>query len=372
MNFRKIIQFGDVFDDGIFIFTPFEEEDDMGDTVEPGLIPLPQADGSYRSRGFDQSRKPQKTVTKRFIFHDKKLSEFVERNNTSILGKPIAKANKSAYMSDFVDYLYRTLRGGVKRLYVLTEDGSIRWTWAEAISIPYQASFGDPKTWRAFSVDFILHDPYWYDVIDNFTFLYSPAVVPFQALVNPCADLNSLTPTMSIVKESKLLFDQCEYNGVIVKNSNFAGYIGEENICNYPECGVDPCFGPIGPGIITDGTTTIDICVTGSAGAGRPTITFRSEFTNPKVTNTRNDCYVEYTGAIAEGEYLTIYLDSTDNGEVADMEIDTNITGFDYTDITINNDGFFDLEKGVNQLIVEGGTDVNSQFHINYSNKYHN
>ena len=369
---RKIIQFGDELKD-LFIFTPFEEEEDWGDSVTPSVVPLTNGDGGYRVLGFDQAPKPPKTITKRFqLYSDELLTYFIKSNRRGVCTDNNCDDLKQAYMTDLVDYLYRGLRGGVKKLYAVMEDGSIRYTLAEAISIPYQKSYGSSMLWNPFFIDFLLHDPYWYEVNDGEVFLYKD--IPFFDLVCSCTkikEVRNIMPSEMIGWNSETCLNGCNYQGVILRDADLKGYVGGGCIVE-ESCTCDPCYwADSGEGFVVNGTTTVEVCVNGSAGATSPTIGFRGLFTNPKLTNLKNDCEVAYNGNIGADEYLIINLNIL-NGEVEDMTIDTNIVGFSVTDLSVNNDGFFNLEKGINNLKVEGGTAINSVFSIKFKNKYHN
>lgn len=364
---RKIIQFGDTFTDGIFVFTPFEEEEDYADEVSPSLLELSFNDGAFRARGFDQSRKPTKTITKRFILNDTVLKNLVIKNKQSLLGTNITPT-KQSYLSDFIDYLYRTLRGGVKRLYMMTEDGSLRWTYAEAVTIPFVKTFSDAKPWQAFSIDFILHDPYWYEVGDGYTFLFTKDNLPFINLIDPCKPSDHM-PDYMIERDGRLDTSFCTYNGAIVYNPDWAGYTP---FCLGGDCAVDPSTYHFGPMIYqVSGDTIFDVCVTGSAGSTRPQVFFQGEFVNPRVENTDSGYYLEYAGNLGSGDYLWIDTNSTINGEIEDMNYLTNISGFDINSVTINNNGFFDMQAGTNNFMVQGGTSL-AEFRLNFFNKYHN
>ena len=241
------------------------------------------------------------------------------------------------------------------------EDGTIRYTYAEVITIPYARSFSDPSKWIPFTIDFIIHDPYWYEVNDGYTFLYQD--IPLLDIICGCASMSeaqAINYTSIIGYDHTQCIQNCSYDGVIIRNTDIAIPSEAEE------------WAELGASHTANGETTIQTCVEGSAGATRPKISFRNAFTNPKLTNLENDCEISYNGGIANGEYLEIDLNSSLSGEIDDLTINTNIGGFDRNDLTINNNGFFDLEKAINNLKVEGGTAVNSTFTIKFKNKYHN
>lgn len=369
--FRKIIQFGSNLTEGVMVFTPFEEEEDMQDMVEPNILPMNHIDGVFRARGFDQSRKLQKVISKRFVLYDKNLSDLVERTGSSICNNAICTASKSTYMSDFIDWVYRGLRGGVKRLYMVTEDGSVRWTWAEAVSVPYTHSFGDAKTWQPFAIEFMIHDPYWYEIGDDATFLYDSDTIPLASLVCACTS-NTLDPTSHITKDYRHCAE-CDYVGVIIRDESLTGYIDPTLIdCVADGCVADPFVYDLGTFYypFVSGSS-ITVCVKGSAGATRPYVGFHGAWTTPTLTNTENSNVLMYNGSMSTGDILEIDLNSSLSGDVQDLTINTNIVGFDLDDLTISSD-IFELIAGNNDLTVSGAGDANSLFTFNYSNRYHN
>lgn len=361
---RRIIQFGDQLKE-LFVFTPFEEEDDWSDSVEPSLLSLQFADGSFRMGGFDQSRKASKTVTKRFVLNDSKAREYFRIHN---------EVEANAYLKDLIDYLYATLRGGVKKLYAVMEDGSIRYAYAEAISIPYTRGFSGPKNWVAFSVDFVIHEPYWYEVNDGATFFLSG--IPLSNVASACSGLTDLKTIEDYRYVEKIdrnfkLFNDCEYKGIIVNGVELLNYTF--NSCILEDgCREDECFFyNLGTPYNANGLTEIEFCIDGSAGASFPKIGFLSSYTNPKVENLKNGDTLEYLGNISASERLVMDLSSSFTGEPQDFIIDTNIAGFDVNDIVLAN-GLFRLERGVNILQVTGGSASSSVFTFRYENKNHN
>jgi hypothetical protein len=362
---RRIIQFGHQLNN-LFVFTPFEEEDDWGDSVEPTLLALQFADGSYRALGFDQSRKPQKVITKRFTLYSKDLIQELDKNNTKDICVPLDKSN---YMTKFIDYMYRGLRGGVKRLYAVMEDGSIRYTWAEATTIPYQRSFTDPNKWATFSVDFILHDPYWYEIKDPNIYIYEDIRMP--QLINPCFQLDDsqIKPTVLISINQNKCWDDCGYVGVILKNEAMTGYIGDECL-KETGCLIDPCTEMIYSRV--SGNTFLEICVLGSAGADKIIATISGDFLNPSIQNTINGHTIQYTGTLTSSQYITIDLGSSLAGDKDDYDIESNIPDFNLNNLNINNDDLWKLEIGVNPIKVTGGQSNNSLFGFRHLNKYHN
>ena len=358
---RKIFQFGDQLKD-LFLFTPFEEEDDWDDSVEPALYTAPDLDGAYRGMGYDQSRKPIKVVTKRFSLYSKKLIREMGINSQGVCkSTAVCRNSKTAFMKELIDYMYRGLRGGRKRLYAIMEDGSIRYTFAEANTIPYTRVFAESNKWIPFSVDFIIQDPYWYEINDGQTFFFRD--IPINDLICGCANMKEaqeIGHTATIGYDFKDCINSCDYEGVILRDETIE--------LDAPTT----LWAELGESYSTNGSTDIDVCINGSAGATCPKISFRENFTNPKVENLENGCTISYNGTIGVGEYIEINVGSVENGELEDMTIESNISGFDRNDITINNDGFFNLEKGTNTLQITGGTSVNSEFTIKFKNKYHN
>lgn len=361
---RKILQFGDQIGE-TFVFPPYEEEDDWGDEVNPVTLGIPFTDGAYRALGFDQSKKGAKTLTKRFVLYSPEYAKAYQAQCDL----------RYAYTTDLIDYMYRTLRGGVKRLYAVMEDGTLRWTYAEAVSIPYSASFSEPKGWHAFTVDFLLHDPYWYEVNDGQTLYFDN--LPITALVQHCPDL-SIGDILDTYEGSKVfglhefcVITQCKYNGAVLRDSRYVNFVNET--CNVSSCMVDPGFWSVyGDGYECYGTTEIELCVKGSAGATSPKISFRGEFNSPKILNDRNGDYVQYLGNLTANQFLTIDLASAINGDIEDYDIDTNIPGFSRSKVSVSMDGYFKLLPGKNTLTVTGGQDPLSKLTMKYMNIYHN
>lgn len=367
---RKVIQFGDELGK-LFPFPPFEEEDDWGDSVENQVLELQHVDGAFRAMGYSQSRKPSKVITKRFVVRGSSIPKIAGLTSG-------CRVPKSYNMRQLIDHVYRTLRGdkfpgsgGVKRLYAMMEDGTIRYTLAEAISIPYSTGFSEPNGWQAFTVDFLMHDPYWYDVDDGFTF-YKP-LYELKDILSPCQVFPSGDFANPIYKTTHLCRDDCGGIGLIARDPAYNGYVGIGNECSYPECAIDPCayyLGDFYP--LPSGDGTFSICVVGSAGARRPLVSLRNAFENPTITNLENGNMISYNGVIADGEYIEIDLGSALNGEVEDMDINTNIPGFSRDNLTINNEGFFDLLIGTNSILVMGATSTNAMFTLKLINKWHN
>lgn len=374
-DFAKVIQFGDELPN-LFTFLPFDHEDDWSDEHEVSPYIFPNIDGGYDFND-GQSRKDIKNITKRFTLYSKCFKAFYEANSDFCGSKKISN-DKSGYIRWLRDWMYRGLKGdkannGYKRLYVQMEDGSIRWTWAKAISIPYTKSFQDAGEWVPFTVDFLCPDPYFYEVKDGVTFFVDN--LPIDLVVCPCdVDISRLSFSNLQVQKAvqfKLCQERTTEDGlpIIIKEPDLAGFIGEENICSYPECSTDPCS------LIAFGdfysNSNIQICVNGSAGATAPKITFFGDFINPIVTNNDNTNTIEYNGTITGNEYLSIDLEFNNNGEITLDMVDTNIFNFDIDDIVIGNDGFFLLENGVNNISISGGGN-NWSFAVKYINKYHN
>lgn len=356
---RKLLQFGDS-PDGAFLFTPFQEEEEYPDEVVPNMLGYNGNDGSFRYMGFNQSRKPEKRITKRFNLYSAELLDALSSNPKEATGK-------------LLDYMYRTLRGGVKKLYVLMEDGTVRWTWAEAITVPYNAVFSSSDKWHPVVVDFLMQDPHFYTIADNATFYFE--LPSWQQLVDACATFDFESPSYLLQKDTTLFpVPECTHTGIIIRDDSLAGFVGVGGECSIAECSVDPCIGHVGDLYSLEGDGTIDICVEGSAGAGIVSISFMEGWANPTIMNTANGNTLEYQGNLGAGEYLTIDLSSALTGDIEDYTIDTNIPGFDINDIVVNNNGHFDLEIGTNTLTITGVTPVAdfSLFGINWANKYHN
>lgn len=377
-TFAKVIQFGDQYPH-MFTFLPFENEEDWSDDHTPNTSRFPDLDGAYDFND-GQSPKDTKTITKRFTLFSKCYMDYYTSRD-KVCGVNKAKNNESGYLRWLRDWMYRGLKGdktfgGAKRLYVQMEDGSIRWTWAKATSLPYQKSFADAKLWTPFVVDFEILDPYFYEVNNGATFVVKD--LPIDAVVCPCNDIDFGDQSLeNLLFQEDLHFLDCDditiESGlpIIIRDESLRGYVGD--ICSYAApCGSSPCFQSVyGEGYDTDGDTTVEACVLGSAGAKSPKITFFENFTNPTLTNNNNGNVLTYSGTINTGEYLSIDLGSTSNGEITDLDIDTNIAGFDRNDITINNDGFFILEEGINELVITGGS-TNAYIGLLITNLYHN
>lgn len=372
MSRKRIVQFGDKLNE-VFVFSPFEEEESIPLELDPALIDLPGQDGSYRARGMGRSRMPARTVTKRFVLHSKTLYDLSKIKDKGFCGDSICN-NKGYHMTDFIDYMYRTLLGGVKKLYMVTEDGRVRYAFAEAVSAPLEIGVKDSLLSKAFSIDFLLHDGYWHEVDDGDLFLYKN--IPLVDLVCGCQDeviFNFLQPTSIININHKDCFNSCDYEGLMIKNPDLVGILGEE--CQaMEECIVDPVFfGKYGNNYsIPSADEELQICVRGSAGSSRPIIGFWNKYIDPTATNLTNGCTISYDGNIQEGEYLVIDLGSAENGELEDFEIFTNISGFDRNDITISDDGFFDLENNINIFQIEGADSETSSLSLKWTNKYYN
>lgn len=364
-SIAKIIQYGDQYPD-LFVFSPFEEEEDWGDSADPQSIDFQQRDGEYF---FDssESRKGSKTLTKRFVLRSKKFFEKYQ-NQKEKYGRECN--SEQGYLTLLKDAYYRGIRGAnrggkLKRLYVQMEDGSIRWTWAKPQETSYLRNGADPDSQGLpLNIDFICQEPYFYELEKGINFYYSD--FDLSLLVFAC-DLIQATPDTLLQPDSKICKQNCNENGLIIRDESLLGFLGDE-ACNYPECGPDPCLAYLGDLYSLTADDTIEICVNGSAGTASPLISFRDNWLNPELTNSNGD-HLIYNGTIGVGEYLEIYLYVSGSGDY--YSYDTNIPGFDENDLVIDNFGRFELGLGVNSLQIEG---VNGPalFTINILNKYHN
>lgn len=355
---KKVIQFGDTYEDGIFTFTPFEEEDDWSDETTPALWDVPQVDGAWRALGYSQSKKATKTITKRFVLWSKTIRDMYPDSN--------------AFLARLQDYMYRTLKGGVKRLYAIREDGVVIYTEAEATVIPYTKSFSSAKQWLPFTVDFVAHDPYWYEAGAEYdTFFLNSTKVPLFNLTEPykASLFSGITGYTQIVnKTNPLKIDSCDYQGVIVNKPELIQ--GYPNGCVPNGCISDQTALRLGDKYICNGDINFGVTVYGSAGATRPKVTFVNAFNYPSVKTGNN--ILQYGKNILNGQFLTLWLNTNNSGDVEDIEYETNINEFSLNDISINNIGYFTLKNGENTIYVTGGQSITSYFYFNFQNKYHN
>lgn len=370
-SMAKIIQFGDEYPD-VFVFSPFEEEDDWSDISVIESITFQQKDGVYF---FDdsESRKGEKILTKRFKLHS---DPFYQKYQTQKQKYKRECDSKQAYLTLLKDAFYRGLRGAarggkLKRLYVQMEDGSIRWTWAKPQEASYIRTAAEQNgKGLAMVVDFLVPEPYFYEINDGVTFYHEEFDLSHLVLVCEPLEIN---PNYIIKRDTKICKQTCDEHGLIIRDESLLGYLGDVD-CFYPGCSLDPCQSYLGtayPLELSEGQQEVEICVDGSAGATSPYISFRNNWENPSVTNLANNQTIEYNGVIEEGEYLEIDLGSSDTGDIADYTINTNIDGFDANDITISNFGIFELTIGINTFRIEGITG-DAIFTVNFLNKYHN
>jgi len=367
----KIIQFGDEYPD-LFVFSPFRSEDNWTNDEPSRLFTFPQGDGGY---DFNDAQNPLdiKVMTKRFVLGSNcVMHDYL--SNSNFCGLDIDCRNESGYLRLMKDYMYRTLRGtkasgGKKRLYVMMEDGTIRYTWARAVAIPYENFSDTDEKWIPFVVDFEVADSYLYSINDGVTF--SVSEYDSGRLVCGLKELTVL-PDLTIEPNTSICNPKsCEDPPMIVRDESLLGYVGD--VCGVAECSIDPCFeAQFGLWYQANGSIDVEVLVRGSAGSTRPQFGFWGAFNAPSATNDENSHFFQYNNSIAADEYLIIDLNSANTGEAADMTIDTNIGGFDVADININNNGLFELVYGYNTLAVTGGLGAASIFATKQVDKYHN
>lgn len=348
---REIIQFGDRLNN-LFVFPPFESEDDWGDTLSNTSQEMMFHDGAYVNNGYGQSRKESKVVTKRFTIYNKELNE---------------KEGKS-YLTKVIDSMYRGLSNGKKRLYARMEDGSIRYCVAERLSIPYASTYSDSSLWASFSVDFKIYDPYWYSITDTDTVMFENVNV--DVLYSPCQlkDIMNMGQTGIKKLRTDMVSTNCSGQSVIIKDSSLVGLHNcDSKGCSFNDCVLNTYGSVFFP------PENAGVCVTGSAGADKPKIGWRGDWINPKLTNLTNNTSIQYNGILSGSDYLLIDQGSTITNDIADMTIDTNIVGLNINNIVITNPcGVFELDYGNNSVQASGWQNLNSFFSIKFKNKYHN
>lgn len=364
----RIIQYGDVYPN-IFVFPQFDVTEDWSDEQPEGLITIPQYDGAY-SPDYGYLGKAPKVLTKRFTLSSSELERDFLANASAHDLDGFCKF-ESTYKKFYKDYMYRVLRGNVvsgghKRLYVQMEDGSIRWNLARSTLAPYENSgTGEINM----NITFVMPDPYFYEVDNNHTYYFEEYNI--LGLLKGCADLNA-TPENMVGPGDPLCYGEnteCEKLPLIVRDPDYIGL----NVtgCVQESCIKDPCSYYLGEFYYPFASSDIEICVTGSAGATRPFVSFRGNWLNPSLNNLTTNCILSYSGTIGAGEYLEIDLNSSETGDVEDLDINTNIPGFDVNNLTVNK-RLWDLTTGVNELSVAGALDSQSTFTIFYLNRYHN
>jgi hypothetical protein len=331
---RRIIQFGTKLND-ILRFTNESDnwEDAWSDEVEPSLLELQFADGSFRNLGYDQSRKKTKNITKRFVVR--------------LFG--LTSSEKAMYH----DHVIRTLRGGVKKLIAEREDNTLMWIWAEAINVNYSRSGQGDKEQIAYSIDFVANCPYWCSFRKGEVAFWS--VPDLSGYFDFCDDVSSTSFEYIPTRELGGLCDTCFE--LIIEDPSFGSLQG----C-IQGCVVDPCFiktfGDVFP------ADTITQCITSSAGFGIE-LTFMHEWVNP--TATFGNGSVSYQGTILQGQYLTIntllYKD-----DVSTIVVDTNIPNFDVDDLIYTPNT---ITSGIITVMLSGNGPT-ALLGLNFILKYHN
>lgn len=368
----RILQYGDQFPD-IFVFPQYQVSEDWSDQQRSSLITLPQRDGGYDfNDGY--SLKEPKVFTKRFnIFDACLVEEFLV--NGEFYGLPAHCKSRSSYLRFFKDYMYRVLRGdrhtgGYKRLYLQMEDGSVRWTMCKATAIPYN-SFDFNQETLPVSIDFESPDGYLYEIDNPYTY-YVENYSWMSLLLGRSTYAGD--SNIRVSKDEPLCINEapCNRPPLLSRSEDYGySYIEGADGCAIDGCFRDLCTEGLGEYYSPFSDSEIDLFVEGSAGATSPYISFRGEWNNPQVENTKNGTVLSYNGTIGAGEYLEIDLNSSNTGDIQDFDINQNIAGFNVNDITIT--GFnLDLSPGVNLLNVTGASASTSRFTINKINKYHN
>jgi len=345
----RIIQFGDEFKKGIFVFPPSMNEDVWNDSVNPSLLELQFKDGSFRALGFEQARKVTKQLTKRFIL---KESEFDMRK--------------------LRDYYYFGIRGGVKRLYVMLEDGSVRWTWAEAVDAPFNSSEYEGNNGKklGFEVSFVCHEPYFYDAKPfGDTNLKAYRGLPYKYLVEACSLTDILQTGYSIAGDFCSTCDCYNSDCLKMQTCDECLIIVKENLTKY-DCSDNACVDNLYTAYnlnLPKVTGTQPFCVLGSAGIGDIQVGFYGLQTNPTIS-IDSGSFIKYTGNMTASEWLYMRIPEYINN-VSDIYYSTNIVGFSIAQVTLQNaqgEISLDLERGNNTITVTGS------YHFSFINKYHN
>ena len=344
---RRIFQFGDQFNN-LFVFPPYEEEEDYSFDVEPKVYQKTFDDGSYRVQ--DVSPKKERTISKRFIIRDKNLND----------------------LNSYIDYIYRVIGSGVQKLYMITDKGDVRYTYAEVTTAPYQERFTDNQPWKAFTINFLQHDPYWYEAKGSDYFVLED--IRLEQLIIADVDITDrgyFYSNMNGVESLKNRNITCEDNFILVKDSSLS-LIVPESYCSglSTNCYIDPSIQYDYKSSITN-TDNFNISINKGIGGIYPTILIQAQTTAPSIVgqiifkNLTNGTSVDIVIKLNEGEYYQIDLNSSTGTENALYEEKGSYRGQPV--VALSNK--LRLDIGVNNL--EWSTlSGDALVQINYTNKF--
>jgi len=351
---KKLIQFGDKFDKGVFIIPPYQNS--MSTELEHSDNDvMTSAGGSFYIDCGD------KQITKRTFelettLYSKGLQD--EYQNNKCCNDHNKDENPTASL--LWDSMVRGLRGGVKKLFAQMEDGSIKYTYAKAYAPSYSIDKDEECTpWTNVNIKFESVDPYWYNDFKD-TFFFDD--IPYSAMLNNCVDLVGFVPLYQMTSAQKLK-KKCDYRGVILCDPSVYDKFPSLNPANNFSLKMQS-------GICARNKINKNVCVAGSTG-GRLCIRFTGHYNNPTFTNVTTGAIVKYNGQITGREYLKL----TANNDVIvggnGFEIDTNIPNFDSNLIEITQgENSVNFASGGNNFCVEGGYSVASYFNFSPINTY--
>lgn len=332
---RRIIQFGTKINDILRFPMDLDQwEDSWNDEVEPSLLELEFADGSFRNLGFEQSRKKTKTLSKRFILNLSGLDSYS--------------------ITKYHDHVIRTLRGGVKKLIAEREDESLMWTWAEAVNVNYIRSGEGERNQIVYSVDFVANCPYWYSFRDGSLAFWSvPNLDGYFDLCNSTADTSF---ELISCRETGGLCDGCLE--LIIEDQAFGLLKGCVEGCT-PNNDLLKKFGEVTK------PEAIGTCITSSAGFGLE-VTLLNNWINPVINFAGGT--IGYNGVIQDGQYIT-FNTLHYNGNLASIVEETNTpNGIDPINL-----GYTAPTRSVGQIdVTTQGGGTTGLIAVNFIEQYHN